>query len=56
MMTLYLNLIKPEFGRCGIPIYSKSGFEADDAIGTIADQSKMDEVVIITGQGHSSAC
>ena len=33
----------------GIPIYSKSGFEADDAIGTIADQSKMDEVVIITG-------
>ena len=33
----------------GIPIYSKSGFEADDAIGTIADESKMDEVVIITG-------
>lgn len=33
----------------GIPIYSKSGFEADDAIGTIANESKMDEVVIITG-------
>lgn len=33
----------------GIPIYSKSGFEADDAIGTIAEKSKMDEVVIITG-------
>ncbi len=33
----------------GVPIYSKSGFEADDVIGTIADKSKMDEVVIITG-------
>ncbi len=47
----------------GIPIYSKSGYEADDVIGTIASQStspakqgqalpdtsKMDEVAIVTG-------
>ena len=35
----------------GVPIYSKSGFEADDAIGTIAEKSEkdMDEVVIVTG-------
>lgn len=32
-----------------IPVYSMGGYEADDVIGTIADQSKMDEVVIITG-------
>lgn len=32
-----------------IPIYSKPGYEADDVIGTIATKSKMDEVVIITG-------
>lgn len=31
-----------------IPVYSKSGFEADDVIGTIAKQSKI-EVVIVTG-------
>lgn len=35
----------------GIPIYSKSGFEADDLIGTISvkGEKKMDEVVIVTG-------
>lgn len=32
-----------------IPIYSKSGFEADDVIGTIAQETKMEEVVIVTG-------
>lgn len=32
----------------GIPVYSKPGFEADDVIGTIADKSKED-VVIVTG-------
>jgi len=32
-----------------IPVYSKPGFEADDIIGTIATKSKMDEVVIVTG-------
>lgn len=32
-----------------IPVYSKPGYEADDVIGTIATESKMDEVVIITG-------
>lgn len=31
-----------------IPVYSKSGFEADDLIGTIAKKSKH-EVVIVTG-------
>ena len=33
---------------CGIPVYSKPGYEADDVIGTIAEKSKED-VVIITG-------
>jgi DNA polymerase-1 len=32
----------------GIPIYEKKGFEADDVIGTIAQQA-IDEVVIVTG-------
>src|SRR3989344_2400023 len=31
-----------------IPVYSKSGFEADDVIGTIAKRVK-EEVVIVTG-------
>ena len=32
----------------GIPVYSKPGFEADDVLGTIADKSKGD-VVVVTG-------
>ncbi len=32
-----------------ISVYSKSGYEADDVIGTIAKKSKMEEVVIVTG-------
>lgn len=32
-----------------IPVYSKSGYEADDVIGTLATLLKMDEVVIVTG-------
>lgn len=32
-----------------IPVYSKPGYEADDVIGTIADKSKSDSIVIITG-------
>lgn len=32
-----------------IPVYSKSGFEADDVIGTIATKVKVDEIVIVTG-------
>ena len=32
-----------------IPVYSKAGFEADDVIGTISKQAKVDEVVIVTG-------
>jgi len=36
------------FKAAHVPIYSKSGYEADDVIGTIADQAK-DEVVIVTG-------
>ena len=29
--------------------YSKSGYEADDVIGTIATKIKVDEVIIVTG-------
>lgn len=36
------------FKAVGVPIYSKSGFEADDVIGTIADKAE-DDVVIVTG-------
>jgi len=32
-----------------IPVFSKPGFEADDVIGTIAKEAKVDEVVIVTG-------
>ena len=32
-----------------IPVYSKAGFEADDVIGTIATNSSVDEVIIVTG-------
>jgi len=32
-----------------IPIYDKAGYEADDVIGTLAKQAKVDEVVIVTG-------
>jgi DNA polymerase-1 len=32
-----------------IPIFSKPGFEADDVIGTIASEAKVEEVVIVTG-------
>ena len=39
------------FKAAKVPIYSKSGFEADDVIGTIASQNPKitDEIVIITG-------
>jgi DNA polymerase I len=33
----------------GVPVYSKSGYEADDVIGTLATQLKVDEVIIVTG-------
>ena len=33
----------------GIPIYDKAGFEADDILGTLAKQAKVDEIVIVTG-------
>lgn len=33
-----------------IPMYSKAGFEADDVIGTLAQQAKkVDEIVVVTG-------
>ena len=32
-----------------IPIYSKSGYEADDVIGTITTNPDTDEVIIVTG-------
>jgi DNA polymerase-1 len=39
---------KDFFKAAGVPIYSKPGFEADDVIGTIADKSRAD-VVVVTG-------
>jgi DNA polymerase-1 len=36
------------FKAVGVPVYSLAGFEADDVIGTIADKSEG-EVVVITG-------
>lgn len=35
----------------GIPIFSKAGYEADDVIGTLAEQAQkdMEEIVIVTG-------
>lgn len=32
-----------------IPVYSKSGYEADDVIGTIATNNKIEETIIVTG-------
>jgi len=32
-----------------IPAYDKKGFEADDVIGTISKKTRVDEVVIVTG-------
>jgi len=32
-----------------IPTFSKAGFEADDLIGTISKEAKVDEVIIVTG-------
>lgn len=36
------------FKAVGVPVYSLAGFEADDVIGTIADKSDS-EVVVVTG-------
>ena len=35
----------------GIPIFSKAGYEADDVIGTLAEQAQkdMEEIIIVTG-------
>jgi len=32
-----------------IPVYEKAGFEADDVIGTVAKRTRVDDVVIVTG-------
>lgn len=32
-----------------MPIFAVEGFEADDVIGTLANQAKVDEVIIVTG-------
>jgi DNA polymerase-1 len=36
------------FEAAGVPVYSKPGYEADDVIGTIADEAPED-VVVVTG-------
>jgi len=51
---LYLQIpyIKEILTKFGIPIFEKSGFEADDLIGALAEQAKTEkdlQVVIMTG-------
>ena len=41
--------LKKVFQLLSLPVYQLEGFEADDIIGTLAKQSRGDEVVIITG-------
>lgn len=43
------DMARELLGAMKIPVYSKSGYEADDVIGTLATLLKMDEVVIVTG-------
>ena len=42
-------LIQKVLKAMAIPIYDKAGYEADDLIGTIANISKADNVVVVTG-------
>lgn len=44
-----IALVHDAAAAFGIPVYEADGFEADDVIGTIAKQSKLDQVVIVTG-------
>ncbi len=44
-----ISLVKELVQSFNIPIYEKKGFEADDLIGTISEQSKKTENMIITG-------
>jgi len=44
-----IPLIKELVESFNIPIYEKQGFEADDIIGTIAQQSKTTDNIIVTG-------
>lgn len=45
-------MVHEVIGVSGIPVYTASGYEADDVIGTLAAQAvhnKVDDVVIVTG-------
>ncbi|MDD5043715.1 MAG: DNA polymerase I [Patescibacteria group bacterium] len=52
-LYVQLNRVREIVGAFGIPIYEKSGFEADDVIGTICAKKSVDtkeiESVIVTG-------
>jgi len=41
--------VRDVLGALEVPIWEKAGFEADDVIGTIAKEAKVDEVVVVTG-------
>lgn len=48
------DMARELLGTMRIPVYSKSGYEADDVIGTIAtsvsnDKKNIDEIIIVTG-------
>ncbi|MEA2006739.1 MAG: DNA polymerase I [Patescibacteria group bacterium] len=47
-----IPVVKEMMGAFGIPVYEKKGFEADDVIGTISKDKKLDgdiERIIVTG-------
>lgn len=41
--------VKKILNAMRIPVYEKVGFEADDVIGTIAKKTRVDDIVIVTG-------
>ena len=44
-----IAIVQEVVGTMEIPMYIAPGYEADDVIGTLARQAKLDEVIIVTG-------
>lgn len=47
-LSSQFNKAKEFLKACGVPVYSKGGYEADDVIGTIAEKAGKN-VIIVTG-------